>query len=172
MEIKKYQNPNPNGKPLVDCPGCKQRKEHHAKGYCYNCYKKLAWKRKLVRCKSCGRMRYHKAFGLCGGCHTRIHHYEKIKQYNTQKNYNISLEKLKTVTKACAICGFDKTIELHHLDGDKKNTSEENLIGLCPNCHKMIHSYAYYEEIKNTLKKKGYNVENIHPTSYVNKRRK
>ena len=165
--IKKYQNPNPNGRFLIDCPGCKERKEYHAKGYCYTCYKKFSWKSKEIKCKGCGRIRPHKAFGLCSGCHIRLHHYDLAKRYNTRKWHNISLEKLREVTKVCASCDFDKLVTLHHLDGNKKNNDDKNLVGLCPNCHKMIHTYQYFEEVREKLKKKGYDTEKVHPTNYV-----
>lgn len=164
MNIKKYPNPNPNGKALVDCFGCKERKEHHAKGYCFNCYRKFAWKKKLITCKNCGRKRFHKAFGLCGGCHTRLYHYDKTLAYNTKKYHNISLDELRKLTKSCVSCGFSKIVELHHLDGNKTNRDNKNLIGLCPNCHKMIHSYDYFDDIKKILKNKGYDTSNIKPS--------
>ena len=39
----------------------------------------------------------------------------------------------------CACCGFGITdvLEVAHVDGDRKNNRIENLIVLCPNCHKM-----------------------------------
>ena len=40
----------------------------------------------------------------------------------------------------CAICGFDKIVAVHHIDENKKNNSQENLIPLCPNHHEMVHS--------------------------------
>ena len=165
--VKRYSNPNQNGRDLIDCTGCKERKEYHARGYCYKCYKKFVWKSKEIKCKSCGRIRPHKAFGLCAGCHVRLHHYDLTKSYNAKKWHNISLDKLREITKVCASCGFNKLITLHHLDGNKKNDDDKNLVGLCPNCHKMIHTYQYYEEIKEALKKKGHNSEKIHPTNYV-----
>ena len=167
ISVKRFPNPNPNGRDLIDCLGCKERKEYHARGYCYKCYKKFVWKSKEIKCKSCGRIRPHKAFGLCAGCHVRLHHYDLTKSYNAKKWHNISLEKLRELTKVCASCGFEKLITLHHLDGNKKNNSDLNLVGLCPNCHKMIHTYRYYQEVKEMLRKKGYNVEKIHPTNYV-----
>ena len=169
QEMKKYLNPNPNGRFLVDCLGCKERKEHHALGYCRKCYKKFSWKSKEVKCKGCGRIRPHKAFGLCAGCHTRLHHYDKTLAYNAKKKHNISLEKLREITKICASCGFDKLITLHHLDGNRENNDDKNLVGLCPNCHKMVHTYQYYAEVKEKLAKKGYNTESIYPTNYVRK---
>lgn len=169
MSIRKYPNPNPNGRFLIDCPGCKERKEYHAKDYCYKCYKKFVWRSREIKCKSCGRIRPHKAFGLCAGCHVRLHHYDLTKSYNVLKWHNISLDRLRELTKICAACAFDKLITLHHLDGNKKNNDGKNLVGLCPNCHKMIHTYQYFEEIKDVLKKKGYNTEKVHPTNYVKK---
>ena len=167
INIKRYPNPNPNGRDLIDCLGCGQRKEHHAKGHCYKCYKKLVWKSRKIKCKSCGRIRPHKAFGLCAGCHVRLYHYDLTKRANARRWHNINLEKLREITKICASCGFDKLITLHHLDGNKKNNNDNNLVGLCPNCHKMVHTYQYYVEIKEVLKKKGYDVEKVHPTNYI-----
>ena len=166
----KHSNPNPNGKALIDCPGCKQRKELHAKGYCYACYKKLIWKPKTIICKSCGRKRPHKAFGLCSGCHTRLHHYDKTLSFNAKKYHDLDYDVLKKITKSCASCGFDKIVQLHHLDGNNKNRDSRNLVGLCPNCHKMIHMYEFCDEIKQNLKNKGFDVSKVHPTSYANKR--
>lgn len=42
--------------------------------------------------------------------------------------------------KECVICGFDKIVEVHHIDENNKNNSPENLIPLCPNHHRMYHS--------------------------------
>lgn len=171
MRPKTYQNLNPNGRRLVDCRGCHKRVEHHAKGYCHTCYRKLIWKRKEIICSECGRKRYHKAFGLCDACHTRLYHYHNVKIYNIKKEHGIPWEIYKKITKECIICGFSNIVDLHHLDGDKSNINLKNLVGLCPNHHKMLHSYKYFNEIKELLKNKGYNVENIKPSQgrYVNR---
>ena len=108
-------------------------------------------------------MRPHKAYGLCSGCHIRLHHYDKVKAYNAMKLHGIELDKLREFTKRCVNCGFDKCIELHHLDGHTRNNDPKNLVGLCPNCHKMIHAYAYFEDIRESLGKKGYDVSKIKP---------
>jgi len=34
----------------------------------------------------------------------------------------------------------------------------------------MIHMYDFYEEIKEKLGKKGYDMEKVHPTNYVDRR--
>jgi predicted HNH restriction endonuclease len=47
-------------------------------------------------------------------------------------------------------------VDLHHLDGNHDNNSKKNLIGLCPNHHKMIHMIEFKEEILKQLKQKGF----------------
>jgi len=39
----------------------------------------------------------------------------------------------------CEICGYNKALEIHHINGNRKNNSEDNLIVLCRNCHWLIH---------------------------------
>ena len=47
----------------------------------------------------------------------------------------------------CSHCGLSEwmglriTIELDHIDGDRKNNERENLRGLCPNCHSMTDTW-------------------------------
>lgn len=43
------------------------------------------------------------------------------------------------LTKECAICGFKELVDLHHIDNNRENASIDNLIGLCPNHHFLIH---------------------------------
>ena len=47
----------------------------------------------------------------------------------------------------CIICGFDKVVDVHHLDENNKNNSPDNLVPLCPNHHKMYHSIKYKQEV-------------------------
>lgn len=61
----------------------------------------------------------------------------------------------------CVVCGFDKLVEIHHLDHNKQNNSQDNLVGLCPNHHKMLHSKQYQQEIFNVLKEKGFKIPQI-----------
>lgn len=48
---------------------------------------------------------------------------------------------------SCEKCKLDKwmgedvTIELEHIDGDKFNNSNENLLLLCPNCHSQTKTW-------------------------------
>src|SRR3989344_4475562 len=120
------------------CKNCGKFYEHEAKGLCHNCYRKIAWKRKLVVCKRCHRSLPMHARGFCAGCYNFIFRLDYNKAHNYKKWHNIDIDAYKKITKACVVCDFDKVVDLHHLDENKKNNSEENLVGLCPNHHKML----------------------------------
>ncbi|MBD3248615.1 hypothetical protein GF336_01045 [Candidatus Woesearchaeota archaeon] len=145
---------NPNQRRIIKCEGCGEEKEHHAKEMCLNCYRRIAWKRKNVICKNCGRNLPHKAYGLCQTCHIKLHHYDKVKAHNYRKWHNVDLDLYRKIIKKCLICDFDKIVDLHHLDGDHKNNSEENLIGLCPNHHKLLHDMRFKEETQKEIDKR------------------
>ncbi|MDI6737789.1 MAG: hypothetical protein QME12_04715 [Nanoarchaeota archaeon] len=140
---------------LIKCKSCGLEAEHAGKGFCKRCYRKQ-YKSPMIICKNCGKERRHKAFGLCGTCHIKINHYDTNKAYNYMKWHNIPLELYRKKTKSCEICGFDKVVDLHHLDMNKKNNSKENLVGLCPNHHKMLHNYRFSKEIVILLAKNGF----------------
>lgn len=54
--------------------------------------------------------------------------------------------------KECLVCGFDKVVEVHHIDENHENNDPKNLIPLCPNHHKMIHTKKYKQEVLDALK--------------------
>lgn len=101
---------------------------------------------------------FEKAKGLCGGCYNTVFMLDYNKAWNHKKRHNINLEIYKEITKKCIICGFDKIVDLHHLDENKKNNSRDNLIGLCPNHHKMFHDIRYRKEMIKQLEEKGFNI--------------
>ncbi len=39
----------------------------------------------------------------------------------------------------CQLCGFDDIVEIHHISGRGAGHGEENLMLVCPTCHKKIH---------------------------------
>ncbi len=55
---------------------------------------------------------------------------------------NINYRKIafKTYEPICAHCGFGipSVLEVAHIDGDRLNNDINNLVILCPNCHKMF----------------------------------
>lgn len=138
------------------CSNCNLLKEHHAKGLCYSCYRKLTWKPRIITCKRCQRELPLHAKDLCAGCFNFIFRSKENKAFNYRKWHNIDSTLYKQITQKCIICGFESIVELHHLSGNKKDNTPKNLIGLCPNHHKMIHNYAFRAEIFKILKEKGF----------------
>jgi hypothetical protein len=50
--------------------------------------------------------------------------------------------------RKCAICGWDKCVDVHHVDGNSKNNEYINLIPLCANHHRLTIMREYRDEIK------------------------
>ncbi|MFA5061193.1 MAG: HNH endonuclease signature motif containing protein [Candidatus Pacearchaeota archaeon] len=140
------------------CINCQQEKEHHAKGLCYTCYKKLKYTPKIQICKRCKRKMPIHAKGLCAGCYNSVFQVEKNKAYIHRKAHNVDLKTYRKVTKECVICGFNRIIDLHHIDTNKQNNNPKNLIGLCPNHHRMIHNINFRPELFKILKEKGFDL--------------
>lgn len=65
----------------------------------------------------------------------------RLKKFTVNGKYGLSEEEYSKITEKCAICGFDKIVDLHHIDLNKLNNNKDNLIGLCPNHHMMIHRF-------------------------------
>ena len=55
--------------------------------------------------------------------------------------------------KECIICGFDKVVDVHHLDHNNKNNDINNLVPLCPNHHMMLHTTKYNKEVVTEIQK-------------------
>lgn len=140
------------------CTNCSKEKEHHAKGLCYACYKKLNWSPKIKKCRRCQKPRAIHAKGLCASCYNTTFHADKAKAYHQRKKNNITLTQFRKTTKQCAICGFDKIVDIHHIDLNTTNNSPKNLIGLCPNHHRMIHNHNFRPKIFAILKQKGFDL--------------
>jgi hypothetical protein len=90
------------------CLNCKQEKEHHAKGLCYTCYKKLKYRPKIEKCKRCKRKMPIHAKGLCAGCYNYTFHADKNKAYSQRKTSGIDVKTFRKATQKCVVCGFDK----------------------------------------------------------------
>lgn len=144
---------------IKKCGGCGKDEEHHAKGYCVVCYRKFSWKPKIKLCNRCGRERKYQGKGLCTGCYNTVFRLQYNKEWNYKNRYNIDIKTYKDIIKECVICGFNKVVDIHHLDENKENNSRDNLTGLCPNHHKMFHHMEFRKEVIDLLKGKGINVK-------------
>lgn len=67
-------------------------------------------------------------------------HSTRIRRIITSNNF---------VRYTCGSCGNNGTwmknklsLQLHHIDGDRKNNEVKNLVFLCPNCHSQTPNYA------------------------------
>ena len=47
----------------------------------------------------------------------------------------------------CALCPWDKIVEVHHIDGNNSNNDIDNLIPLCANHHRLTECKQYKKEI-------------------------
>ena len=70
----------------------------------------------------------------------------------------------------CEICEAESRLEIHHIDGNRRNNEDENLIAICSSCHKKIH----YRDFGRTKRgEKGYpskliKIANIKPDKIEN----
>lgn len=64
---------------------------------------------------------------------------------------------LRNFSHKCAVCGWDEdkdVLEVHHKDSNRENNNIENLIILCPLCHKKLTTNKYFLTNNNEIKPK------------------
>lgn len=159
------------------CKNCRKEKKDIAEsgkseGLCHQCYKKLLWKPKLINCPRCKRIKPYQGRGLCMGCYNSVYQINNVLAGQRKKLYNIDNLTYKEITKACILCGFDKVVDLHHLDHDHNNIYRDNLVGLCPNHHRMLHHRNHKREIHLKLKEMGFKVPELYADDSVFKQNK
>lgn len=62
---------------------------------------------------------------------------QEIPLRKKKTRYHFEVSDLK-----CTRCGYNEFscgIDIHHIDGDNSNDVKENLIPLCPSCHRALH---------------------------------
>lgn len=157
------------------CKNCNKSKKDiafsgEATGLCHVCYKKLLWKPKTIICKRCKRELPMHAKGFCAGCYNSVFHIERVRYWNAKIKYNLDPDLYQKLTEKCVICGFDKIVDLHHVDLNHNNNSPDNLAGLCPNHHKMIHHRDFRKEVLAALMEKGFKTPHIYEDDEYYKR--
>ena len=148
---------------------CFMRGKNDVRGICPECYKekidaRLENVRELVQCDYCGKeytLAQSKANRSITGLHFCCREHKDLAQRASSgdkfdimrpNHYNeISLNYRKTAFDAyphiCATCGWDedeRILEVHHIDSNRSNCKLNNLVILCPTCHRKI-TLGYYD---------------------------
>ena len=82
---------------------------------------------------------------------TKIGHALLIDPYPTEFNYKFKEQIRKKFNRMCFLCGKTekmngKRLEIHHIDYNKQNIDEKNLIPLCKVCHMRTNHHREYWE--------------------------
>ena len=138
------------------CPSCERtfpaKWDKYRGKYISFCSRKCVddWQRRnrvKVVCPECGKERMCRQSKIRLFCSRRCYDIKRAKEYGQKLIKGIPFASSRQIRKAamysrCALCGYNKCqgiLQLHHLDGDKKNNVLDNLPTLCPNCHMEIH---------------------------------
>lgn len=151
--------------PWVNCRVCHSSfyaKPRHLKigwgKYCSNRCKHLSQlKGKEVSCANCGKHIYRAPRALrnsfsgnyfCSkACHRSWENKQRLgvkhPQWKTGHSVYRQLLMASKVPMACKRCGLtdDRVLTVHHVDGNRRNNSLQNLVWLCANCHFLVHHH-------------------------------
>ena len=152
--IKKEGNPNWKKRAVKECKTCKKyfkvsfwelriRPALYCSKKCRG--KDLEWRNKFSKIrKENGKSKLEKNSNWRGGKSFDLYTIEWTKElkYNIRKRDNYT----------CQLCGknqseLKKRLHIHHIDYDKKNCCQSNLISLCLNCHSKT-NFTRYDWIK------------------------
>lgn len=133
------------------CQGCGQEKADTVSELCHSCSTKQTWdmQRDRIRilydtCQECGRPKTRNDRELCLSC-AGIKRMTEL-MGNEDRDYPIGFcdtlkERIrKRDHRKCVLCGKTekengRRLDVHHIDDDKHNLDEHNLISLCLVCH-------------------------------------
>lgn len=112
--------------------------------YCLNCGNKLSKTNQLYCNNRCQQDFQYKQYinrwkaGIENGMRGEYQISSHIRRYLFEK-YDNKCEK-------CGLCEVNPStgcvpLEVHHIDGDYTNNTEDNLLLLCPNCHALTETY-------------------------------
>ena len=104
-------------------------------------------------CKNCGKLIQKRGNIFCNNeCFQEYYYNERVNdwklnpdKYSKEDMPNFIRTYLFNKYNGCQICGWNQInqitgkspLEIHHIDGNCINNSEENLQLLCPNCHSL-----------------------------------
>ena len=139
---------------LVECTTCGYRYEVSVDTFlyrksnkikdCYNC------NNPMVVCEFCGstfrkrKKELNKTKRSYCSINCRNRAMNDAKRKSTINNYrNVADANYK---HKCSVCGWDEDediLEVHHIDENRENNNVDNLIILCPTCHRKLTSHKY-----------------------------
>jgi len=90
--------------------------------------------------------------GKCGILASNWKNGLSLKPYPTKFNYELRSYIRNRDYYICMMCKlpestFNRNLDVHHIDYDKENCKEDNLISLCQNCHQHTNGNRNYWEI-------------------------
>ena len=154
----KYENIRRDNRKHHICPICQEedRNRNKIECICDYCGKEfLRTHSKLEKSKSglhfCSRECKDNAQRISSGKdfdNIRPDHYG-----TATKNYREKA--FKEYSHKCAVCGYDEDkdiLEVHHIDENRENNEIDNLIILCPICHRKLTSHKYILRNKQIIK--------------------
>lgn len=155
------------------CPQChaekieEQKKDTHLDVECAYCGKNFSKRKSRLENSKSGLYfccREHKDIAQRIGSGERFNEL-RPPHYDKGDLINYRLLAFRNYPHECSVCGYHddddiSLLEVHHIDEDRENNKLENLIILCPNCHRKLTSQKYIlvnrQEI---IKKNDYNPE-------------
>jgi len=90
-------------------------------------------------------------------------HYDEKQKYpkGWKKAKQIILDRDKYTCQICGKKRMERSPQVHHIDYDKSNISEDNLITVCDSCHRKTGGFKRHEWKKRCIKlmiEKGYRI--------------
>lgn len=128
--------------------------------HCPNCGGK---KGRIVKCAFCGKEIYRnpsqlkksisKLYYCSKECSNRHKNQIREEAGEWDNSVNYRRRAFESFSHKCFVCGWDedeRILEVHHKDENRKNNEIDNLVILCPTCHRKI-TLGYYELIENKI---------------------
>ena len=108
-------------------------------------------------CKRCGKLTLNADF-CSHNCSAIVNNKLGKTGYQTyRRKYNLVKEDtyhdvcFRHWGKKCVICGWNISVDVHHVDDNHHNNDEKNLIPLCANHHMMTRMNEHKETIKKQI---------------------
>ena len=145
----KYENVRRDNRKHLICPLCQQEKREAQKIIlqCDYCGEDFFKPKSKINSKSgfnfCCREHKDLAQSLASGPKFSL---MRPKHYSEEESQNYRKKAFVNQNRVCAVCGWaedEDILEVHHLDENRSNNKIENLMILCPICHRKLTSQKY-----------------------------